>query len=293
MAKTREIRNRIRSVTNTKKITRTMEMVATVKSKQTQDRLRGALPYNTSIDGIVRRLVSEAGRGDHPLFDVREDRRRGILLAISANRGFCGGYNSNIIGMARAEKEAMEAEGIPCEFHVSGKKATSFFRFLGISMDRTYDHFDDKIRYLDIEPLVAEFISRFTSGDVDEVRVVSYRFVSSSRQEPRVTRLLPMERIEPGAAEEPVQGELVFEFDPPPAEILEEIVPFAVKTALFTLFLEAATSEQIARRLAMKLATDNATDMIKELRGRYNRARQDQITKELSDIMGGAAAIEG
>lgn len=293
MAKTREIRNRIRSVSNTMKITRTMEMVATVKAKQCQDRLQGALPYQQALGSIVGRLTGALDGSDHPLFARRPKVRRIVLLAVSSNRGFCGGFNANVLQAARDETASLRRQGVEVELHLSGKKAVSFFRFLGWDADRTFTGFDDRVTYADVEPLGSSYIRRFEEGDIDEVRVMSYRFLSVTNQQLRTTRLLPFEpppREEEGAS--PDRGAF-FEFDPGPGELLEAVVPFAVRNALFTLLLEAAASENIARRMAMKLATDNATEMIKELRGRYNRARQDQITTELLDIMGGAAAIGG
>jgi F-type H+-transporting ATPase subunit gamma len=288
MAKAREIRDRIRSVSNTMKITRTMEMVATVKAKQCQDRLRGALPYNHAIEGLVSRLVGELDSSDHPLFRKTDEISKVVLLALSSNRGFCGGYNTNIFQLAKAEAGKLREKGVDVEFHVSGKKAISYFRFQGWEMGRTFSHLDDKVAYADVDTLASEYIDRFVLGEVDEVRVLSFRYLGSSKQEPRVTRLLPFT-----AAVGPEDDQsLFFDFDPDPVVILEEIVPFAVKTSLFSMFLEAATSENIARRIAMKLATDNALDMVKDLKGIYNRARQEQITTELLDIMGGAAAIE-
>jgi len=288
MAKAKEIRDRIRSVSNTMKITRTMEMVATVKAKQCQDRLRGALPYNRAIEGLVARLVGELDSSDHPLFRKTDESSKVVLLALSSNRGFCGGYNTNIFQLAKSEVGKLREKGVDVEFHVSGKKAVSYFRFLEWEMGRTFTRFDDKVSYADVDSLTSEYIDRFVQGEVDEVRVVGFRYFGSSRQEPKVTRLLPFDAA---AGADDDQG-LFFDFDPDPEEILEEIVPFAVKTSLFGMFLEAATSENIARRIAMKLATDNALEMVKDLKGIYNRARQEQITTELLDIMGGAAAIE-
>ncbi len=289
MAKTRDIRRRIKSVANTMKITRTMEMVATVKAKQCQDRLKGALPYSQGINAIVGRVIAELGQGRHPLFRRSEKPAKTIVLAVSSNRGFCGGFNSNVIHAARAEVERIRSSGGQAELQVSGKKAVAFFRFLGWDTAKAYTEFDDKVSYGALERIASDYIGRFTAGSVDEVKVVSYRFLSASRQEARTTTLLPFAPV----GREVGSGTAAFcAFDPEPEAILREIVPFAVKINLFALFLESVTSEHMARRLAMKLATDNATEMLRDLKSRYNRARQDQITMELSDIMGGAAAIE-
>ncbi len=293
MAKTREIRNRLKSVASTMKITRTMEMVATVRSKRAQDRLKGALPFYRHLADMAGRLMA-AQEGDevlHPLFRRPARPKKTILLLLTADRGLCGGYNANAFQAGKEEFRRLEKEGREIEFHVSGKKGISYFRFLGWTMQKTLTGIDDKVRYEQIDALAGAYIDRFLSGEVDEVRVVGFRYLSASRQVPRTFRLLP---VEPAAPKEEAAGAgegLAYDFLPSASSILEELVPFEVKTALFTRFLEAGASEQIARRVAMKLATDNAEEMMKTLRQRYNRARQTQITTELTDIMGGAAAI--
>ncbi|MHC4599076.1 MAG: ATP synthase F1 subunit gamma [Planctomycetota bacterium] len=289
MAKTREIRNRIKSVGSTRKITRTMEMVATVRSKQAQDRLRGALPFYRQLAEMAGRLVGAGGEDLHPLFRRVEKVKKAIVLLITPDRGLCGGYKSRTVGAGRMEVKRLRDEGVEVEFHVTGKKGISLFKFLGWELDRKVTGIDDKVTYGDVEPMASEFIARFLSGEVDEVLVVGFQYLSAGEQAPRTFRLLPVEP--PAKPEEEAEGEKEFEFLPSAESILEELIPFTVKTALFTRFLEAGTSEQIARRIAMKLATDNAEEMLKFLRQKYNRARQTQITTEILDIMGGAAAI--
>jgi len=290
MAKTREIRNRLKSVASTMKITRTMEMVATVRSKRAQARLKGALPFYRNLAEMAGRLVQAGAEALHPLFRRPEKVGKAVVLVITSDRGLCGGYNARAIVAARRELDRYRREGVEREFHVAGKKGISFFRFLGLEMEKTLTGIDDRVRFEDIDPLAREYMRRFLAGEIDEVRVVGYRYVSATRQVTESFRLLP---VEPPAhtGEEEGEPEVRFEFMPSAGAILEDLVPFEVKTALFTRFLEAGASEQIARRIAMKLATDNAEEMVKTLRQKYNRARQNQITTELSDIMGGAAAI--
>jgi F-type H+-transporting ATPase subunit gamma len=287
MAKTREIRNRLKSVASTMKITRTMEMVATVRSKRAQDRLKGALPFYRQLADMAGRLVKAGAEAVHPLFRKPAQERRAVVLVLTSDRGLCGGYNARSIAAGRDEVRRLERQGIDVELHVAGKKGIANFRFRKREMARTLTGLDDRVRYTEVEPLAAEYMDRFLAGEVDAVYVTGHAYLSSSRQEPRTLRLLP---VEPPAAEEGAR-EVEFEFLPSAESILEELVPFEVKTALYTRILEAGASEQIARRIAMKLATDNAEEMMKTLRQRYNRARQTQITTELSDIMGGAAAI--
>jgi F-type H+-transporting ATPase subunit gamma len=293
MAKTREIRNRLKSVASTMKITRTMEMVATVRSKRAQDRLRGALPFYEHLAEMAGRLVEAGAEALHPLFRRAETPRRAVVLLITSDRGLCGGYNAHAIAAGRQEVRALQQQGIEHEFHVAGKKGIGFFRFLGWEMQKTLTGIDDRVRFEDLDDLAREYMDRFRAEEIDEVRVVGHQYISSTQQKATTFRLLPVDPPAHAAEEEEEGGEsrAEFEFMPSAGTILEALVPFEVKTALFTRFLEAGTSEQIARRVAMKLATDNAEEMVKTLRQRYNRARQTQITTELSDIMGGAAAI--
>ena len=290
MAKTRDIRRRIKSVASTMKITRTMEMVATVRSKKAQEKLRGALPFCEQLAEMTGRLV-EAGEGaSHPLFRAAPRVKRAAVLAITSDRGLCGGYNANVIAAAKAEVLRLRAEGIEVEFDVAGKKGVSYFRFLGWELHATHVGIDDRVKYETVEPMAQAYIERFQAEALDEVRVVGFRYRSSTAQKLSVFRLLPVERPALGTG---AGKNAWFEFLPSPEAILSALVPFEVKTALFTRFLEAGASEQISRRVAMKLATDNAEEMRKILKQKYNRARQTQITMELSDIMGGVAAVKG
>lgn len=288
MAKTREIRNRIKSVSSTMKITRTMEMVATVRSKRAQDRLKGALPFYRQLAQMAGRLVEAGGAGLHPLFRRPETVRRAAVMAITSDRGLCGGYNSHVVSMAKGEVRRLQGQGTEVQFDMCGKKGIAHFRFLGWPVNRTFTGLDDKVRYEEVEPLARDYMERFLAEELDEVLVVGYHYMSAAHQKPLTFRLLP---VEPPAGPEGETGSAEFEFLPSAESILEELVPFEVKTALFTRFLEAGASEQIARRIAMKLASDNAEDMLWNLRQKYNRARQSQITLEISDIMGGASAI--
>jgi F-type H+-transporting ATPase subunit gamma len=287
MAKAREIRNRIKSVTSTNKITRTMEMVATVRSKRAQDRLKGALPFYQNLADMAGRLVGAGAAPLHPLFRRADELKKSIVLLITSDRGLCGGYNTHLFQIAKREITRLREEGVEVEFHVVGKKGIGYFRFIGWEMDKTITGIDDRVKYEDVEAMAREFMDRFLRGEVDEVLVLGYHYLTATSQKPKSFRLLP---VEPPEKEE-AGGNEDFEFMPSAESILEELIPFAVRTALFTRFLEAGASEQIARRIAMKLASDNAEEMLKTLRQTYNRARQTQITTEILDIMGGAAAI--
>ncbi|MHC4780828.1 MAG: ATP synthase F1 subunit gamma, partial [Planctomycetota bacterium] len=246
-------------------------------------------PFYLQLARMAGRLTGTGAEDLHPLFRRAETPKKVIVLLITADRGLCGGYNSRAVAAGKAEVTRLRDEGVEVEFHVTGKKGIGLFKFMGMELDKKMIGIDDKVTYEDLEPLANEYISRFLSGEVDEVRVVGFQYLSAGHQEPRTFHLLPVEP--PALAEDEEEEEKEFEFMPSAESILEELIPFTVKTALFTRFLEAGTSEQIARRIAMKLATDNADEMLKLLTQSYNRARQSQITTEILDIMGGAAAI--
>ncbi|MCU0722706.1 MAG: ATP synthase F1 subunit gamma [Planctomycetes bacterium] len=291
MAKTRDIRRRIKSVSSTTKITRTMEMVATVRSKKAQERLKGALPFCEQLTEMAGRLIGAGeGASTHPLFRRAPRVKRAAVLVITSDRGLCGGYNTGVLAAARAEVRRLRGEGVEVELDVTGKRGVSTLRFQGFELHKTAVGIDDRVKFGAVEPMAQEYIDRFLAGALDEVRIVSARYRSATQQKPAVSPLLP---VEPPTLPAGGAHAAWFEFHPSPEAILASLVPFEVKTSLFTRFLEAGASEQIARRLAMKAATDNAIEMMKLLRQKYNRARQSQITMELSDILGGVAAVKG
>jgi F-type H+-transporting ATPase subunit gamma len=297
MAKARQIVKRRKAVTNIRKITRTMQLIATARYQAALNRALAARPYTEKITELVRQLSGAAGQIEHPLLKVNERSRRSTVFCISSNRGFCGGYNAGLIRTSLRCIEDLEAAGQTVDVHVAGKKGISYFKFLGREPVRAYTQFEDKPRFAEVEEIADEFINAYSSGSLDAVHVVYMRFVSTGSQRPTVISLLPLTGEQPPdeseRAEVPGHGEtLMYEFSPPPAELLAELLPLSIKTRLFGCFLDAALSEQAARMVAMKSATDAATDMIKLLSTQYNRARQTQITLELLDIMGGAEALK-
>jgi F-type H+-transporting ATPase subunit gamma len=305
MGKARAIVRRRKAVLNIRKITRTMQLIATARFQQTYVRAVATRPYSDKITELVRELAAQQqGQLDHPLLRVNEGAGRSVLLVITSNRGLCGGYNSRVIrtgvSLLRGLEAGDAATGRPAQavdLHVSGKKGIAYARYLGRAMAASYTQFEDKPQFAQVEPIADEFIRRYTDREIDNAYVVYTRFVSTAAQEPEVLRLLPMQQ--PGA-DQPQDEEAVaeptavvqYDFSPPPAELLAELLPAAVKTQLFQCFVDAAVSEQIARKVAMKAATDAADDMIKQLSQAYNRARQTQITLELLDIVAGAEALK-
>jgi F-type H+-transporting ATPase subunit gamma len=308
MAKARAIVIRRKAVQNIRKITRTMELIATARFKKALDRATEAEAYTRKIAELVADLGSTALEVSHPLLVAHDQVRRSLLLVLTSNRGLAGGYNGNVVRIATRTYFDQQAEGIGTILEVSGKRGINYFRFRNIKVDATYNQFEDRPQFDEVERLADRYIGLYVRGEIDQLDVAYTHFINSAKQQAVVQTLLPMsaasvgeagpsvrqsKQPEAAAASEPSRGERVpYEFLPDPRSILEEIVPVSFKVRLFKCFLDAAVSEQIARMVAMRGATENADDMIKLLTRQYNRARQSQITRELSEIIGGAAALE-
>lgn len=282
------IRRRIRSVTSTKKITRTMEMVATAKLRAAQQRVQSSGPYLENL----RQLMSEIGASGvdvsrWPLFEVRPGKRT-LLFLVTANRGLCGSFNTNLIRLARDTYRAKEADGHQVRLFVAGRKGIAGLRFQGFDVERTYvTELSDRPTPQDGEVFLRELVTPFLADEVDEVLVVYPHWESVGRQPPTVLRLLPI-APEGGSGKAGVTPL----FEPSAEEILDRLLPLYGRQVMYSVLAEAVASEQVARRLAMKAATDNAEDMVKDLTRRYNRARQAAITKEIAEILGGAEALK-
>ncbi len=290
MARTRELVRRRKSIRNTRKITRTMEMIATAKFKKASDRIHAAAPYADRLAAMVSGLAaSMSGQFQDPLLRVPEETKRVALLVVTGNRGLCGAYNTNVLSKSLETYRARKAEGKEIELQVSGKKGISFFQYQDVPIAKKYVEFEDKPVYDRVKPIADDFLARFRAEAFDELRVVYTRFASSSRQVVVEEVFLPLQAG--SVAETAATRDYIYE--PGPAEILTELLPHSFRTRLFTVFLHAAASEQVARMVAMKNATDNADEIIKSLTRMYNRARQSQITTEILEIMGAKAAMEG
>ena len=296
MAKARAIIKRLKAVRNVRKITRTMELVATARFKKAMDRATQAAAYTKKMSEIVADL-SEALKNSgssisHPLLQQRESEKKSILLVVTSNRGLCGGYNAAVLRHTQQRVRQARADGVQLDVEVSGKRGIGFFKFQKLPTSAGYTHFEDRVTFDEVDVLAKRFTEQFVRGEIDRLDVAYTRFISMSRQIAVVETLLPIGKLvgaEPKAA---AKSKTEYEFLPSPQEILEEIVPASFKARLFKCFLDAAVSEQISRMVAMKSATENADGMIRVLRAQYNRARQSQITSELSEIIGGAAALE-
>lgn len=302
MAKARAIIKRRKAVQNIRKITRTMQLIATARFQRAFNRAMGTKPFTRKITELVRELATGQGELDHPLLKIHENTGRSVLLVITSNRGLCGGYNASILRIAMHHLREIESANATdaatqTDLHVCGKKGISYFRFLHRPMTATYTHFENKPEFAEVEVLADKFIQQYAAGEIDSVRVAYMQFESTAVQKPTLLQLLPIESPveaaakQTGAAASSTAG-VEYDFTPPAAEILADLLPMAVKTQLFQCFTDAAVSEQTARMVAMKAATDAAGDMLKQLTQAYNRARQTQITLELLDIVGGAEALK-
>ena len=283
MASPREIKKRIVSVTNTKKITRTMEMVATAKSKKMSNKVNASKPYSDKIKELVGSLASLSSKVNSPYLRQVEVPRKLAILVVTANRGLCGGYNSNVIRLAKSRIAELKSSGISYDLYVIGKKGISYFKFAKEPVVQSFVNIDDNSGYKEAEFFATLFMDEFAEEKIDGIEVISTHFHSSAEQVAGFTKVLP---IEPPTGKQEVNENILYE--PNPAAILNSLLPQVIKTAFYKILLEAVCSEQIARRIAMKSATDAATEMIKTLVRGYNRVRQAKITQEISEIVAGA-----
>ena len=293
MAKRRVLVQRRKAVRNIRKITRTMELIATARFKKAMDRAAQAEAYTRKIAEIAADLTSAGGDVSHPLLAVRPDVKKVLVLVIGSNRGLAGGYNGSILREAMGRIRQLQAAGTPFDLEVAGKKPMGFLKYQGFARQAEYTQFEDKPAFDQVEPIADKYIRLFVTGQIDQVQVAYMKFLNAARQTPVIETLLPLASVAAGAKARPLGAPTVeYEFIPSAAEILDAIVPVAFKQRLFKCFLDAAVSEQIARRVAMKAATENAAELIKTITRQYNRARQAKITKEISELIGGAEALK-
>ena len=293
MAGLKDIKKKITSISNTRKITRTMEMVAAAKSKQTIDRVEASTPYSSKLTELLNSLTG-GQNVDHFLVREKEKVQKSALLVVTANRGLCGGYNTNVANLAEKWVRAEEAEGREAHVMMVGKKGISRFRFRKVEVAEKRTDIEDKPSFSQAAEIADGFIESFRNGEVDRVMVAGTRYHSAVVQQADLFQLLPIIPPETDEAdgEEASQQNTDFIFEPDPERILEDLLPFSVKHTMYRLLLEAAAGEQIARRVAMKLATDNAGELTRFYTGKYNRERQASITQQIMEIVGGAEALD-
>jgi F-type H+-transporting ATPase subunit gamma len=301
MAKARALDRRRRSVRNIRKITRTMELIATARFKKAMDRSVAARDYTKQLVKILENIASVGADVVHPLLDVRPTKRTAVLV-LSGNRGLCGGYNSNIVRQSVAILGQWRSEQVDTDVAVSGKRGISALKFRGIHMDERYTSFEDKPAFDAVMPIGRAYLDAYAAGKIDRLDVVYTRFHSIARQEAVTEMLLPLKAPEIAGAVPAGAGvasgtttqlaSQEYDFYPSAESILEEILPASFLSRLFKCFLDSAVSEQVARMVAMKAASENAAGLIKNLSRRYNRARQSQITGEIMEILGGVEALK-
>ncbi|HWC73459.1 MAG TPA: ATP synthase F1 subunit gamma [Gemmatimonadales bacterium] len=300
MAKPRELKRRIRSVQNTKKITKTMELVSTSKLKRAQDRVVGARPYAQALAEVIGELYSPELSERFPLLRQPGETARGkgvrraALLLITSNRGLCGAFNANLIREARRRLDELEAQDTHTELHLVGKKGVTFFKFTKRNIASQRVDIGDKPTLDHALELAAPLMDRFAKGDLDAVEIVFAKFNSAVSTPPTTLRVLPVvppERAPKGGAGRREAANYILA---PSAEgILQELLPLYVTNQFYRALVETAAAEHGARRTAMKNATDAGSDMLTILQRTFNRARQSQITQELAEIVGGAEALQG
>jgi F-type H+-transporting ATPase subunit gamma len=293
-AQLRAVRRRIKSVQSTAKITRAQELIAASRIIKAQQRARDAAPYARELTAAVEAVVSRSGQIKHPLTTPPKDPKRAAVLVLTSDRGFCGGFNSNVLREAQSLRAYLDEQGIETVPYASGRKGISWYRFRGRDVAGEWAGFSDTPRNADAEEITTALLEAFEKpaeeGGVDEIHVVYNEFVSMLTQQPVSRRILPLEIEE--TTEETPDGPLpVYDFEPSPEAVLNALLPWYIESRLFHALLDSAAAEIAARRRAMKSATDNAHDLIEALTREANKARQAEITQEISEIVGGANAL--
>jgi len=293
MAKARALDKRRKSIRNIRKITRTMELIATARFKKAMDRATAASAYTRRITQVVADLATAGLEVSHPLLESHETNERAILLVLTANRGLCGGYNGSVFRAALARYTELKQAYTHLDIEITGKRGIAAAKFRKIHLAHAYTQFNDQPKFEEIDAIASRYLEAYATRKLDRLDVAYTKFLSSSKQAAVVETLLPLGSLEGAEAGQKQTSESMYEFLPSAESILEEVVPASFKAKLFKCFLDAAVSEQIARMVAMKSATENASEMIKELSSDYNRARQGQITGEIMEIIGGVEALKG
>ena len=290
----RVYRRRIRSVKSTKKITRAMELIAASRIVKAQQRVNAAKPYSSQITRVISALASQATI-DHPLLQEQNDEKRAAVLLITSDRGLAGGYNANAIKTAAQLEELLRNEGKTPVPYLVGRKAVGYYKFRNRDVEKSWTGFSEQPTYEDArevaDTLIEAFLRTEEEGGVGEIHLVHTEYVSALTQRAVANRILPLVVEESDEAPPDDFVLQLYEFEPDPAALLDALLPRYVQTRVYAAMLEAAASESASRRRAMKAATDNADELIKALTRAANSARQAEITQEISEIVGGAAAL--
>ncbi|MBM3705559.1 MAG: ATP synthase F1 subunit gamma [Actinobacteria bacterium] len=318
MEKSQEIRNRIKSISGTRKITKAMEMIASSKIRRAQNRILEARAFISSIEEVITDVACYSGLLHFPLLTPHENDRTVLILGVTADRGLCGGYNSNIVRLIEKTFRMVSAAGKTVKLDIIGIRGRNYFRYMGYEIEKVYENLSDYPKFLDAREISREIISRYLSEQVDRVIICYTRFKNPAEQIPSVRQLLPIP-IYGGISDENIEdivknsnklfydrleslGQIQigdktcrinpeFLYDPSPADVIGSLLPQYIYTIVYGALLEATASETGARMTAMKSASDNAEEMIKDLVLMYHRARQQQITMEIAEIVSGAQAL--
>jgi F-type H+-transporting ATPase subunit gamma len=290
----RILKRRIASVSNTKKITRAMELIAATRVARAQQRARSARPYSEMLTGVIENLAAGGTNVDHPLLRQPEKVERVAFVVCAGDRGMAGAYNASVVRTAEREIQALRASGGDYRLVAVGRKVNGYFRFRNYQIDSTFNGFSDNPSYENARDIARRVRELFDSREIDQVELIYTEFVSLGTQRPVVRRFLP---LEPTSVITEVAGSPTalagFSFEPSAGGVLEDLLPRYVEARLYTALLDAAASEHANRQRAMKAATDNAEELIVKLSRAMNRARQDAITTEIMEIVGGAEALSG
>lgn len=298
MAKPRAILNRANSIKNIAKITGTMEKIATARFKKAHKRAVAARPYTDRLTALIQELSAAASSFQHPLLEAHDEEKKVAMLGVGSNRGLCGGYNSNIARKFHETRETLVAEGKDVAAYVAGKRIIGMLRYRHVPFEQEITDIDDRPTFEEVDAIATPLMDAFVAGKIDALYVVYTKYLSATRHTAVTERILPLARPTVEGSDESgpgkparVTAERDWIFSPDPETILAELLPLSVRLKVFQAFLDAGVSEQSSRKVAMKNATDNANDLIKFLTQKYNRSRQALITTELSEIIGGAAAM--
>jgi F-type H+-transporting ATPase subunit gamma len=290
-AQLRAVRRRIRSVQSTAKITRAQELIASSRIIRAQQRLHAAQPYAREITRAVEAVVSRSGNIDHPLTRPAAVPSRAAVLVLTSDRGFCGGFNANVLREAQGLRALLEEQGLQVSTYVAGRKGIVWHRFRGRDLAAQWSGFSDTPRQPNAAGITQSLLAAY-GDEVDQIHLVYTEFVSMLTQRAVARQLLPL-KIEVTEELPPTGPMPIYEFEPSPEEVLNSLLPWYVESRIFHALLESAASEIAARRRAMKSATDNANELIEQLTRDANKARQAEITQEISEIVGGANALAG
>jgi F-type H+-transporting ATPase subunit gamma len=294
-AQLRAVRQRIRSIQSTAKITRAQELIAASRIIKAQQRVRASAPYTRELEQAVEAVVSRSEKViDHPLVRETTRRERAAVLVLTSDRGFAGGYNANVLREAQRLRALLDERRIGVTTYVSGAKGIIWHRFRGRELAGEWSGFSDNPTQEHAREITATLLAEFgrpaAEGGVDEIHIVSTEFVSMLTQAPMVRRILPLE-LEEVEAEPPSGPVPLYEFEPSPEDVLDALLPWYVENRIYHALLESAAAEIAERRRAMKSATDNANELLEQFTREANKARQAEITQEISEIVGGANAL--